>query len=269
MTESIPRVRFGRQTDAGGWLVAIALAMVLCIPPLDIYFTNTQISILYVVPLTLLAFGGRLRPLRWLTLVAMFLTVATYFIKYWWTPPDVGNPYWSFRILNRGMVLVMLWLLSRVMGLWVESQHNREDPMWADELDLALHNVSALIGMLIAMPVAVAVAVINVLTPGNFNLSVLYIVPLVTSAWVGSKQLLWAMFVLMEVFTFGCLYCGPAPNEDFRISLTNRAITGVAMLLVTALLHYRISIKSERGLPGLEEPADRRTNDNGEHLVAR
>jgi len=62
--------------------------------------------------------------------------------------------------------------------------------------------------MLIAMPTVILIALVDGLTPANFNISVLYTVPLVTCAWVRSERLLWTMFALVQVLAFGGLYWG-------------------------------------------------------------
>ncbi len=116
------------------------------------------------------------------------------------------------------MVMTMLWLLSRVLGLWLEARQYRHDPFWSDEYDRANHQIGAMLGMLIAMPAVVVIALVDALTPGHFNLAVLYVVPLVTCAWVRSPRLLWTMFVLLQVLTFGGLLWGPPPSDPARLS---------------------------------------------------
>jgi hypothetical protein len=244
MTDS--RAPLGRPfSERAGWLVTVAVAMVLVIAPLDVLFQHFQVSMMYVVPLTLMACCGRLRALRWLTLAALVLTLATYFIKYTVWVPETGPQYFSFRLFNRALVMAMLWLLSRVLSLWLETDNDRQDPLWSDDFDRAQSQISAMLGMLIAMPVVVVVALVDALTPGNFNLAVLYMVPLVTCAWVRSERLLWSMFALTQFLSFGGLYWGPPPNNAvFFYVLRNRFFVAAVTAIVTGLLHYRIHVKT-------------------------
>ena len=75
-----------------------------------------------------------------------------------------------------------------------------------------------MLGMLIAMPTVVVIALVDGLTPGNFNMAVLYVVPLVTCAWVRSVRLLWTMCVLLQVLAIGGLFWGPPPDGGETIS---------------------------------------------------
>jgi hypothetical protein len=243
---------------AGWWIIGIAVAMVFCIAPADVVFTHFQLSILYAIPLTLLGCFGHLRALRWLALLVIGFTFLTYFPKYWLYPPLVGAQFINFRLVNRFLVISMLWLLARVLGLWLEAKDYRHDPLWSDELDRAHSRISAMLGMLIAMPTVVVIALVDGLTPGNFNLAVLYTVPLVACAWVRSKRLLWTLFVLLQVLAFGGLLWGP-PHPDAAMTpfvWFNRIMNAVMMLIVTGLLHYSMRAPQQADqIPPLEDPA--------------
>jgi hypothetical protein len=180
--------------------------------------------------------------MRWLTVVVLALAFLTYFAKFWLVPPTSGAQYLSFRLANRLMVAGMLWLLSKVLGMWLEAEHYRHDPTWSDEFDRAHGQISAMLGMLIAMPTVVVVALADAMSPGNFNLAVLYVVPLVTCAWVRSVRLLWTLCALLEVLAIGGLYWGPPPvaDEAFQRFLLGRVFNGVVMIIVAGLLHYWI-----------------------------
>jgi hypothetical protein len=226
-----------------GWVFGIAMAMVPCIALAAIFIPRFQFSVLYAVPLTLLACYGQARAVRWLTVVVIGLAFITYFIKFWLDPPATGPQFLSFRIVNRAMVAGMLWLLSLVLGMWLETERHRHDRPWADEFDQAHNHIGAMLGMLIAMPAVVAIALLDLLTPGHFNVAVLYVVPLVTCAWARSVRLLWTLCALLELLAIGALYWGPLPDADepFQRFLHSRIFNGVVMFVVAGLLHYWIS----------------------------
>ena len=227
-------------SDRSGWIVGIAIAMVLCIAVGAAFIRHFQFYILYAIPLTLLACYGQMRALRWVTLLAIALTFITYFVKYWLVPPGTGPQFLSYRIVNRSMVIGMLWLLSRVLEMWLEADHCRPDRQSSVEFDRAHTQISAMLGMLIAMPTIVVIALLDALIPGQFNLAVFYAVPLVTCAWTRNARLLWTLFVLLQVLAIGGLYWGPQPYgpDAFRHALQNRVLDGAMMLVVAGLLHY-------------------------------
>ncbi|HEX4144896.1 MAG TPA: hypothetical protein VHY91_15435 [Pirellulales bacterium] len=225
-----------------GWIVGIAIAMVPCIALAAVFVPNFGFSILYAIPLTLLGCCGQLRAMRWLTLAAIALAFVTYFLKFWLDPPTSGPQFLSFRIVNRAIMAGMLWLLSKVLGMWYEAERYRQDPLWSDEFDRAHGQISAMLGMLIAMPTVVCIALVDALTPGQFNFAVLYVVPLVTCAWVRSVRLLWTLCALLVVLTIGGLFWGPPPaaEEPFQRFFQNRVFQGSVMILVAGLMHYWI-----------------------------
>jgi len=217
--------------------------MVLCIAPLNMFAPYFQTSILYTIPLMLLACYGQLRALRWMTLVTVALTFITYFLGCWLQPPATGTQYLNFRIVNRAMVAGMLWLMSQVLMMWYEAEHHR-----AEQPKHGHNQISLMLGMLIAMPTVIAIALLDGLIPGEFSLAVLYVVPLVACVWVRNERLLWTMFALLQVLAIGGLYWGPSPYSDdaFQRALQNRILNAVMMLIVTGILGFSIRSTGKR-----------------------
>jgi hypothetical protein len=255
------------------WIFGIAIAMVPCIALAAVFVPNFGFSILYVIPLTLLGCSGQLRAMRWMTPVVVALAFITYFLKFWLDPPATGPQFLNFRIVNRAMVAGMLWLLSRVLGMWLQVDHYRQDPLWSDEFDRAHGQMSAMVGMLIAMPTVVVIALMDALTDGQFNLAVLYVVPLVTCGWARSLRLLWTLCGLLEVLAIGGLYWGPPPSGDepFQRYLQNRIFNGVVMIVVAGLLHYWIRTTRQGGQDHLVDTSAgvSALEDGDEHSVTR
>jgi hypothetical protein len=78
----------GRSGVSGrrGLIFGIAIGMVPCIALAAVFLSYFQFSILYAIPLTLLAVSGQLRAMRWLTLVIIAIAFITYFLRYWLDP---------------------------------------------------------------------------------------------------------------------------------------------------------------------------------------
>jgi len=265
----------GRRVFSGEsrWILGVAVATVPCIALAAVFVPNFGFSILYAIPLTLLGCAGQLRAMRWMTLVVLALAFITYFLKFWLDPPATGSQFLNFRIVNRAIMALMLWLLSKVLGMWLEVDHYRHDPLWSDEFDRTQGQISAMLGMLVAMPTVVFIALVDALTPGHINLAVLYVVPLVACAWVRSVRLLWTLCALLEVLTIGGLFWGPPPaaDEPFQRFLQNRIFYGIVMIIVAGLLHYWIRAMRQAGPARLAETRARTASPGGddEHVVAR
>jgi hypothetical protein len=159
-----------------------------------------------------------------------------------------------------------------VLGLWLEARQYRHDPLWSDEYDRANDQIGAMLGMLIVMPAVLVITLIDSMTPANFNLSVLFTVPLVACAWARSVRLLWTMFVLLQVLTFGGLLWGPPPSDPSVIHWIwlNRIMNSVMMLILAGLLHYvmRTRENADQSPPLDDPPENGSRSGNGEHLVA-
>jgi hypothetical protein len=140
-----------------GWTLGIAIAMLPCIALAAVFVPNFGFSILYAIPLTLLGCSGQARAMRWMTPVVIALAFITYFLKFWLEPPAVGPQFLNFRIVNRVMVAGMLWLLSKVLGMWLEVDDYRQDPLWSEAFDRAQGQIRTMLGMLIAMPTATSI----------------------------------------------------------------------------------------------------------------
>src|SRR5205823_11614232 len=83
-----------------------------------------------------------------------------------------------------------------------------------------------------------ALAVIDLVTPFNYVISILYCVPLSFAAITRNRRFLIALAVATEVLTFIPYYLGPAvsvPGVE-PIALTNHGLTAVMLLTVTAAL---------------------------------
>jgi hypothetical protein len=256
-----------------GGILGVAIAMLPCIALAAVFIPNFGFSILYAIPLTLLGCSGQLRAMRWMTPVVVALAFITFFLKFWLEPPASGPQFLNFRIVNRAMVAGMLWLLSRVLGMWLQVDHYRHDPLWSDEFDRAQGQMSAMVGMLIAMPTVVVIALMDALTDGHFNLAVLYMVPLVTCAWARSVRLLWTLCGLLEVLAIGGFYWGPPPSGDepFQRFLQNRIFNGLVMIIVAGLLHYWIRTTRQDGQYHLVDTSTESSavEDDDEHSVTR
>jgi hypothetical protein len=270
---TLPEPAVAGKPGRSGLILGISIGMLPCIALAAVFVPHFQFSVLYAIPLTLLACSGRLRAMHWVTALVLVLCFVTYFLKYYLDPPIAGAQYLSFRIVNRMMVAGMLWLLSRVLGLWLEVENDRQDAGQSGEADYAPTQISTMLGMLIVMPAVVVVVLLDGITPGHYNLAVLYVVPLVASAWVRSERLLWSLCALLEVLAIGGLYWGPPPdaNEDFNRFLLSRIFNGVVMFVVAGLLSYWMRTTPHGGPPN--RPADRRDDylpaDDDEPSVIR
>ena len=96
--------------------------------------------------------------------------------------------------------------------------------------------------MLAGVVLVAATAIVDFLSPANYNLAVLYLLPLFLCVWIRSRRLLWGMLGFALVLTYlGYIWGPPANAGAFLDTLpVNRVLTVVSLGLVTVLLHFRI-----------------------------
>jgi len=155
--------------------------------------------------------------------------------RLWLQPPATGTQYLNFRIVNRAMVAGMLWLMSQVLMMWYEAEHHR-----AEQPKHGHNQISLMLGMLIAMPTVIAIALLDGLIPGEFSLAV-FVCGSVGCLRVGAQRAATVdnVRVACRCWPSG-IYWGPSP-----IAMTlsnalckNRILNAVMMLIVTGILGF-------------------------------
>src|SRR5205823_722525 len=92
----------------------LAWAMVLWIAVLDFSIPRTNFSVLYVVPMILLA-GSVERQRVWKIAGGLaLLTYVLFFLKNFLNPSEQGSSYFDYRLFNRSMVVLMLLSMTKV-----------------------------------------------------------------------------------------------------------------------------------------------------------
>ena len=95
--------------------IPAAFLMTLAIAALDTGWTRMNFSVLYIVPLALLASADALRPLWHTVSLLAGITVAAYFIKHTIYP----RPYFEFfslpALTNRALVVVLIVIVGKIL----------------------------------------------------------------------------------------------------------------------------------------------------------
>jgi hypothetical protein len=219
---------------------AVALAAVVfaadCVSQLNL-------SILYVIPLVAV---GRTRNRRRLFALAAILVAAAflgYVIKASLVLAGHGPPVISYRLLNRTLVASVIVVTAFVLG-WLYGGQQEDEPRGKDDFDELLESLRPMLltsfAAFIAAPLlAIAILAADVLVPGQYNLPILYGLPIVLISSVGSERLMWGAAVILSGLSLVGYFAGPAPEvaHGFETwAIVNRvlavfAVVGLAILL--------------------------------------
>ena len=115
--------------------------------------------------------------------------------------------------------------------------------------------------VLISVVIVAVVAVADFVTPAQYNLPILYGVPLVICAMTGRRLLLWTMLPVLLVFTYAGYVIGPASSEvlghtsdhgpevvfgssvvvGVPAMLSNRTLAACVMVASALVLHWWVA----------------------------
>ncbi len=91
------------------------------------------------------------------------------------------------------------------------------------------------------------IVLVDYFSPANFNLAILYPIPLLICIWTRSRKLMWTMLVLLLALAAIAQFVGPPTTdptpEAIRSLYRNRLVAGSAMLAMTAIVHFWIGRK--------------------------
>src|SRR5262249_19360877 len=100
----------------------LVLFLILWIALVDLCLPRTNIAILYVAPLILLAHGGHARQLGRVAGACVLLNYGIYFLKNAVNPSAGIAACFDYRLVNRTLVALMLPTMALVLQFWVRTR---------------------------------------------------------------------------------------------------------------------------------------------------
>jgi hypothetical protein len=222
-------------------LLAASLALLAVLSVADILSPGTSIAVLFPLPLILFTRAGYVRQLRWLTLASIGLVFAAHFIKNGLLPSGTA-PLFDYRLVNRSLIAVAIAALGMLLEFRVATDFLRGDWELPEYFRREEDEIDETLALLAGVLLVAATAVVDFLSPANYNLAVLYLLPLFLCVWIRSRRLLWVMLGMALVLTYLGYILGPPPTAGVFLDTLpiNRILTVVSFALVTVLLHFRI-----------------------------
>lgn len=267
-------------------LTALCVIMIAVIAAVDLATANVNLSILYVLPVLIAAQAGRRSLTRLFVVLAILLTYAGYFLGPWPkfpgdTHPTYSNMLANYRMVNRTLSVIAVWAIAAVSYFRLRfriSIDRRRGELDATDPDGKIYEdilgaFEQLTAAAIAIVLVTVIVIADLLTPAQFNLPILYGVPLVLCALTHKRALIWTIVPFILLFTYAGYLIGPASAEGgiwgtgpttMRVAgatihdtavvlgrstlhglpslLTNRTISACAILACALLLHWWIGI---------------------------
>lgn len=229
------------------WGIAPTLLLTFAIAVADISWPRTTLPVLYIVPLLLLAQLGEMRYLGRIVGLLLALTFSAYLIKKMIDPVGSTQSHFHYSLLNRTIVATMLIAVSYELRIWVrwrEDQSSRELP---EDLRQQDRDISTTLAVVLGAPLIVLIVLVDVFSPANYNLAILYLVPLLLCVWTRSRPLLWTTLAVLVVLAVIAQNAGPPATDTETVAVAahfrNRLLAVCTMVCVTAILHFWIGKK--------------------------
>ncbi len=216
----------------------LALGMVVWIAALDFLIRLTNFSVLYVVPMILVA-DALPAHRAWRVVAGLAaLTYGVFVLKNWFNPAETHQALWDYRLFNRTVVVLMLAAMTKVVLVWKQWHEDQADEELSDFVRRQDQQLSATFALLCCLPLVTAIALLDFFSPANFNQALFYPVPLFICGWTGSRKLLWCMLLVMLALTLAGFWAGPPSTVDnVEASLQrNRFLAVTGMIAVTVIL---------------------------------
>jgi hypothetical protein len=228
------------------WLVLCAALTVL--PAwVDVALPGVNLSILYFVPLLLTAAAGQRKLLIHLAILLSVLTYLGYLYGFRDVLLSEPEQIFTFRLLNRTLVVLALWVmtLTLYLGMGIGAKignlaaNQRRSTVFAEAADALEH----LIAGIVCLTLVVTVLAADLLSPGEYNLPVLYALPLILSIWMNSRRLLWGLVPVLLLFSAIGFAWGRQPHVDHEWLpklLMNRSLAMAVLVALATILHFLI-----------------------------
>ena len=164
-----------------------ALFVIAWIFVVDISWDRTNVSVLYILPLLLLAQASDVRHLWRFVGLTVLLTFAAFQVKKMMSPLGPTTSYFHFSLFNRAMVAVMLAVMGWFLRMWVRWREDQADPELSESMRHDDQEISATLAVLCCAG-AVGGGGDRHRAPANYNFAILYPIPLFICVWMAQPH---------------------------------------------------------------------------------
>jgi hypothetical protein len=219
----------------------LAIAVFLALSALDLCLPNISFTVLFAVPLLLLVSRvAKIHHVWWYVALFVLATYMLYFVKYLLIYGRDPSTLWNFRLFNRTFAAVMLALLGIATQAWLYWQHERLLLTYLDQTDE--DEVNATAGLVGCIGLGLLITAVDFVSPANFNLPILFAVPIYLVSWLRDRRSLWiTALVLIGLTWIGYFLTPPATETGLEPYLmVNRMLVTTTLLLLAGILSWNI-----------------------------
>ncbi len=248
-------------------LVLTAVALVTVIT--DVLVRFGQFTVIYPLLFLIVALFLPRQAIWRCAIVLVVLIYVGFLLRLVLVPSTVPIPTAGFRFLNRSMVAVIIVALVPVVMPWRPSREDGSDTSGdagigrdglvsarmdgGDEVDRLVALVWPMLIGCLAILFSVVVAVTDFNTPAQFNISVLYALPLLIASWTRRPAVIWSAASIFMLALLLAYYFGKSvsfENESLAIYIgRSRWLTAGVLVVLAAILHRWVSRRQFKSVP--------------------
>jgi hypothetical protein len=158
---------------------------------------------------------------------------------------------WNYRMFNRTLAAVTILVVAGMVHFWIRLRSEgaaahgaaaSADPE-QEMVGQILQSFEVFGAALICGLIMLCIGLTDLLSPGEFNLPILYAVPLMLCGAVRSRSLLWSILPFLLVLTLVGFVVGPkteAHETIFQSLVTNRFLAASVQVAMALLAHVWI-----------------------------
>jgi len=227
----------------------IVTAVFLVFATLDLCLPNVSFAVLFSVPLLLvIGTGTRVQHVWWYVTIFVLATFSLYFVKYIVIYGDAPETLLNFRLFNRTFVAITLALLGVGAEAWLYWQRERS---LLSHTDLTEEDeVNATAGLVGCISIGLLVAAVDFVSPANFNLPILYVVPLYLVSWLVDRKSIWIAAAALVALTWIGYFVTP-PSTVLGLDhyfIVNRSLVTLTLMTMAVILDRRIASLQQSNL---------------------
>ncbi|HZZ42805.1 MAG TPA: hypothetical protein VFE58_07695 [Tepidisphaeraceae bacterium] len=253
--------------DSPSQAVRLAMLITAVAAIIDLTTNTLNVSVVYSLPMALFARSARPASIWRIALALVALAYAGYFLGPWPADSDSWEKMlFHYRMVNRTVAasaVVGIALMSHFGIAMRRRWDNRWEPRKVQESDrdIFLEVISSFeqfqSGMMAVLAI-ICVAATDLISPAQYNLATLYVVPVLTCVKTRSRRFLWIVIAVCVVLVYAGYVVGPAPHigaNSIAKLQRSRRITGGVLFLVGLFVHIWIGIDYPRRRKGSSEAA--------------
>lgn len=225
------------------WTAPVICTVLIIVPVLnDLFRPHINMSILFLLPMLFCAWQGNRKAMRMVLVLCVLLTYLGFGVRMIHT----SDPNWRWGLLNRSFVATALVIGGYLLESMVNNLQYRSvwRPTGVDAEHVIIEEIifssQRFAAVFMSLSLATGIFILDLVTPGQVNVTILYSVSLLMIIWTRSHAWLWSVVILLVGLSLLGWAIGEAPTttrDSFEYLKINRCIAICMLVFFGIIIH--------------------------------